>query len=135
MSAAIYILIVPWPYCACAEGALAIGISGDIAKDGYSLGMSVNKDTEEKAREAALDWCRNHGSPATRSNCRIISAFRRQCVAEANDPQAGTPGAGWAVGPDKEAAERMAMANCLATAGRDRQKFCVVATSLCDTKP
>jgi hypothetical protein len=110
-------------------------MSGDIAKDGYSLGIVTNRETETEAREGALDWCRNHGSPVTRANCAIISTFHRQCAAEALDPKAGTPGAGWAVALEKETAEKTAMANCRATAGRDRQNFCEVATSLCDTKP
>ena len=135
VSAAVVLLISPGSHRASAEAALALGISGDIAKDGYSLGITVNKDTEEKAREAALEWCRNHGSPATRSNCRVISVFRHQCAAEANDPEPGTPGVGWAIGADKETAEKMAMTGCLATAGRERQRFCAVATSLCDTRP
>ena len=133
--AAICFFAMAWEDRAWAEGALAVGTSGDIAKDGYSIGIAVNKASPQQAREAALDWCRNHGSPKTRPDCKIISTFRGQCAAEAYDPEPGTPGAGWAIAQDPEEAERMAMADCKATAGRTRQKFCTIATkALCDTK-
>ncbi len=123
------------PHIAWAEGALAVGISGNIAKDGYSIGIAVDRPSNAKAREGALDWCRHHGSAKTSANCKIISTFHHHCAAEANDPKPGTPGAGWAVALDKTTAGEMAMANCLATAGRDRQQFCKVLHTLCDSEP
>ena len=39
---------------ASAIGALAIGVTGDIAKDGYSLGATINHDTEEAARKVRM---------------------------------------------------------------------------------
>ena len=51
-SLALFLLV---PALACAHGALAIGVTGDIAKDGYSLGINVNSQTPEKAREQALN--------------------------------------------------------------------------------
>jgi hypothetical protein len=121
---------------ALADGALAVGVTGDVAKDGYSIGIVVNKDSPQQAREAALEWCRTHGSPKTRAHCKLISGFRRQCASEAYDPQPGTPGAGWAIAQDRETAEKMAMANCAATAGKTRQKFCKLAIeTLCDDRP
>lgn len=121
------------PAIACAHGALAVGITGDIAKDGYSLGINVNSQTPEKAREQALNWCRTHGGPLSKPKCKVISTFQHQCAAEAEDPQAGTSGAGWAVGATKEDAEKIAMSNCVAAAGKARQKLCKVTASLCDT--
>ena len=35
---------------------MEIGIAGDIAKDGYALGIAVNQATEAIAREKALQW-------------------------------------------------------------------------------
>jgi hypothetical protein len=120
---------------ASAIGAIAIGVTGDIAKDGYSLGYTVNHDTEDAARKAALEWCSTHGSQRTRAKCRVIEVFRKQCAAEALDPKAGTPGAGWAVGPDRETAENRALELCKASAGRSRQGFCKLDNYQCDTKP
>ncbi len=124
-----------WPEAVAAEGALAVGTTGNIKKDGYSIGISVNKETSEIARAGALDWCRTHGSPTTRSFCKIITTFHGQCAAEAYDPKPGTPGAGWAVVPDQETAKKVAMSNCDATAGRNRRRFCQIANVLCDAAP
>ena len=104
-------------------------------KDGYSIGIAVNAGTEAVAQKGALAWCRNNGSPQTRAQCKIVESFHNQCVAEANDPAPGTPGAGWGVGPDKKAAEAKAMDMCLVTAGETRRLFCKVAQLLCDGAP
>src|SRR6185437_5220836 len=34
---------------ACAEGAIAIGASGDFAKDGFAFGASINKSSADEA--------------------------------------------------------------------------------------
>jgi hypothetical protein len=130
--AAALLLLTLVPAAACAAGALAIGQTEDLAKDGYSIGIAVNAASDTVAQRAALAWCRNNGSPQTRAQCKVIEAFRNRCVAEANDPAPGTPGAGWAVGDDKKAAEEKAMEMCLATAGESRRLFCKVAQLLCD---
>jgi hypothetical protein len=123
-----------WTQRAAAEGALAIGITGDIAKDGYSIGIAYNSGTEQQAKDVALEHCKTHGGPLSEAKCEIIVTFKDMCVAEAEDPQAGTPGAGWAVGVDKTAAEKMAMTSCLATAGKSRMQYCKIASSVCDGK-
>ena len=125
------LFVAAWSHGAAAEGAMALGVTGNITKDGYAIGINVNSDSEAKARNAALDYCKSHGSDVARAKCEIFATFRDQCAAEAEDPQAGTPGAGWAIAADKAAAEKMAMMNCLATAG-DRGSFCKVVTSVCD---
>src|ERR1700688_3890867 len=66
-------LFAPWPPQAAAEGALAVGITGDVAKDGYSIGIAYNIKTEEEARQGALDHCRKTGSPATKPKCAIVA--------------------------------------------------------------
>jgi hypothetical protein len=123
------------PRGAGAEGALALGITGDIAADGYSIGMDVNSKTEQDARDHALNWCKTHGSPTTKDKCQVITTFHHQCVAEGQDPKPGTPGAGWAIAPDKGTAEKLAMTTCLATAGKDRVGECKIVTSVCDESP
>jgi hypothetical protein len=125
------LFVAAWPHGAGAEGAVAIGMTGNITKDGYAIGININSSSEAEARDAALKYCRSHGSDVARAKCEIVGTFRDQCAAEAEDPKPGTPGAGWAIAADKAAAEKMAMTNCLATAG-DRGSFCKVVTSLCD---
>ena len=125
--------IAVWPQGAAAEGAMALGVTGNITKDGYAIGINVNSGSETQARGAALDYCKSHGSDVARAKCEIFATFHDQCAAEAEDPQPGTPGAGWAIAADKSVAEKMAMMNCLATAG-DRGSFCKVVTSVCDGK-
>jgi Domain of unknown function (DUF4189) len=124
-------LVTAWSQGAAAEGAMAIGVTGNITKDGYAIGININSSSEAEARDAAMKYCGSHGSDVARAKCEIFATFRDQCAAEAEDPQPGTPGAGWAIAADKAAAEKMAMINCLATAG-DRGSFCKVVTSICD---
>jgi Domain of unknown function (DUF4189) len=128
-------LMILRPPCAAAEGALALGITGDVAKDGYSIGINVNSKTGQEARDSALNWCKTHGAKQTEEKCQIVTTFRNQCVAEAQDPKPGTPGAGWALAPDKDTAEKLAMTTCLATAGKTRLDACKVVSSICDTSP
>jgi hypothetical protein len=127
------LFIAAWPQSAAAEGAMALGVTGNITKDGYAIGINVNSSSEGDASDAALKYCQSHGSDVARAKCEIFATFSNQCAAEAEDPQPGTPGAGWAIAADKSAAEKMAMTNCLATAG-DRGSFCKVVTSVCDGK-
>jgi hypothetical protein len=118
---------------AAAEGAMALGVTGNITKDGYAIGININSSSEAEARDAALKYCQTHGSDVARAKCEIFATFHDQCAAEAEDPKPGTPGAGWAIAADKAVAEKMALTNCLATAG-DRGSFCKVVTSVCDGK-
>jgi len=127
------LFVAVWCHGAAAEGAMALGVTGNITKDGYAIGINVNSGSEAEASDAALKYCKSHGSDVARAKCEIFAAFHNQCAAEAEDPKPGTPGAGWAIAADKSAAEKMAMTNCLATAG-DRGSFCKVVTSVCDGK-
>jgi hypothetical protein len=133
---AICAAVLAAPGRAAAEGAMAVGITGDVAKDGYSIGMSVDHPTEDAARKGALEWCRTHGgSPQTEAKCEVIIVFHRQCAAEAQDPEPGTPGAGWAVAADVETAKTVALTNCRASAGKSRMNYCKVVGTNCDTRP
>ena len=88
---------------------MALGVTGNVAKDGYAIGIDINSGSEAEARDAALKYCQTHGSTVARAKCEIFATFRNQCAAEAEDFKAGTPGAGWAIAADKAAAEKMAM--------------------------
>jgi hypothetical protein len=89
-------LYTSWPDSAAAEGALAVGTTGNVARDGYSIGIGSNYATKEEAKNGALDHCRNKGGGGelTKKRCEIVNTFHHQCVAEAEDPKGGTPGAG-----------------------------------------
>ena len=115
LPATLALLLLLGPEQAPAAGALAIGATEDLA-NGYSIGIAINARTEDEARNGALAWCRANGSTQTQARCAIVETFHNQCVAEANDPAPGTPGAGWGVGPSQTAAEAKAMDMCLATA-------------------
>jgi hypothetical protein len=142
MSGVIAAAVCALPWCgtlsltvpAAAEGALAVGASGNVAKDGIALGGAIDKPTKQAAIDQALETCRKYdGAPKMAALCRIVGTFTRECFATAYDPKSGTPGVGWAIGPDKATAEERALAACQATAGASRRKFCKGSQSFCDT--
>ena len=132
MAVAAAALLAPAP--ASADGALAVGVPPDVAKDGFAYGRNVNSPTEQAARDRALQLCRTakDASDKARNLCTVVMSFHRQCVSVAMDPAAGTPGVGWAVAQTRSAAEQQALANCVATAGPTRQQYCVKSDSACD---
>jgi len=117
-----------------AEGAVAVAQPKDVAADGWAIGMSGNYKTEAEARERALTECRtSRDAPQqTRNLCKIVRMFRNACVAAALDPQAGTPGAGWALAATRQEAQQAAIEACRKTAGQARANFCEVSAVQCD---
>jgi hypothetical protein len=117
-----------------AEGALAVGLPADVAKQGIAMGYALNYETTEKAQELALKRCREFqdAPQATRDLCRIVEKFNKRCLAVALDPQFGTTGLGWSVSKNQEVAEELAMEKCVDTAGRKRREFCRVTLTTCD---
>jgi hypothetical protein len=116
-----------------AEGAIAIGASGDFAKDGFAFGAAINKASGDEAAEQALATCRKYeGAPKMAAICQVVFKFSHECYALSFDPDAGTPGVGWAIAGDKETAEDRALKNCQVTAGPNRRQFCKVNQSFCD---
>ena len=124
-----------WPVAASADGALAIGHPTDVASQGFAFGIVGNISTTAQASEQALALCRNAKGAAgsARSVCQVVQTLHQQCAAVAMDPATGTPGAGWAVALDKKTAETEAIQQCSLTAGSDRQSYCAVSVSMCDT--
>lgn len=118
-----------------ADGALAIGLPSDVARDGVAFGWAVRLPRAD-AERVALEQCRSaQGVPdSARSLCRIFESFTDACVAVALDPEDGTPGFGWAIAPTKSGAEAQAMGDCRRTAGAARQAFCAVSVSDCDVR-
>ncbi|MFM9943529.1 MAG: DUF4189 domain-containing protein [Hyphomicrobiaceae bacterium] len=116
-----------------AAGALAIGETNDVSKDGYAYGNAVNARSRDEATQLALERCQNYqGAPEAVKQCKVVTSFLRECYAIALDPEAGTPGAGWAIGVNLEAARKGAVAACEKTAGPGRQGKCKVDSSFCD---
>ena len=116
-----------------ADGALAVGSTANVVKDGIAVGTSVNYESANAAVEAALTRCRGYKpAPKAATLCRSVGTFKNECYAVSFDPKEGTPGAGWAIAPTKELAEERAMAYCQVTAGEDRRDFCKIEESKCD---
>ncbi len=117
-----------------ADGALAVGLPADVAKQGLAMGYALNYATSEKAQELALKRCREFqdAPQATRDLCKIVEKFSKRCLAVALDPQFGTTGIGWSVSKNQEVAEDLAMEKCGETAGRKRREFCRVTLTSCD---
>lgn len=119
---------------ALAEGAIAIGASGNFAKDGFAFGAAINKASTADANQQALETCRKYtGAPKMAAICKVVMTFSQECYALAFDPKAGTPGVGWSISDDKLKAEERAQKNCEVTAGPGRRDFCKVNQSACDT--
>lgn len=125
--------LIMGPSQLAAEGALAVGRTGNVAADGVAIGGSFDKATRAEAIAAALEDCINSPTSRNRWRCKIVSTFTGQCYAVVFDPETGTPGAGWAVAPTLATARKQAMANCQATAEKDRSKFCrITDITACD---
>jgi len=123
------------PHRAAAEGALAVGVPKDVAKDGFAYAYSTGKADMATARTDALETCRkpdSSKSPQGRKLCKVVGTFTNECVAVAIDPKAGTPGVGWAIGGTLQLAEAQAMTRCKATAGAGRRESCKIDNSRCD---
>ena len=116
-----------------ADGALAVGSTGDVVKYGIAFGMVVDQP-KGQAAEKALEHCRTFKAREAAEQCRVVATFSRgECYAVAYDPKSGTPGAGWGIGPDQAAANKKALAMCEETAGPERKGTCRVASADCDT--
>ena len=117
-----------------AEGALAIGLPADVAKEGVAFGYAVSFASQEKAQATAMEYCRTtkDSTDAARALCKVVETFRGQCLSISMDPQAGTPGVGWAVAATKPEAEQRALSACVATAGEGRRGACRISISVCD---
>src|SRR5262245_7474744 len=115
-----------------ADGALAVGSTGDVVRDGIAFGMVVN-EPKEKAGETAVKRCRTFHARAAADRCKLVATFSGECFAVAYDPQPGTPGAGWGIGPNQVAANLKAIAMCEEKAGPARRGFCQVESGGCDT--
>jgi hypothetical protein len=132
---ALLIGVILSPRPAAAEGALAVGLPNNVAKQGFAYAYSTGKYSMDEASAEALKTCKepaSNKSPEARAICAVIASFHDQCVAISEDPQAGTPGVGWAIADDLQTAEAQALAKCQETAGPKRRGACIVDNSRCD---
>ena len=95
---------------AVADGAVAVGSTGDVVKHGIAFGMVVN-EPKEKAADIALARCRafvKGSSPEATARCKVMATFSRECFAVAYDPQPRNAGGrlGRRQGPDRRQPER-----------------------------
>lgn len=118
---------------ALADGALAVGSTGNVVRHGIAFGMVVNEPASTAA-ETALKRCRTFKAREAADRCKVVATFSRECFAVAYDPQPGTPGAGWGIGKDQLSANTKALAMCEETAGPARRGYCQVETGGCDTQ-
>jgi hypothetical protein len=124
-----------WPATGSADGALAVGVPADVAKEGFAYGFALNRPSAEDAERNALSACRQeHPSIDKRAQalCKVVHTFKNQCFAVAMDPKDETPGVGWALAADPQAARKDALDKCMQTAGADRKEFCEVTHAGCD---
>jgi hypothetical protein len=129
------LLLALSPDIVSAEGAAAVGTTGDVRKDGIAFGHAAGYPTKEAASQAALQACRRfEGAPKAAANCRLVATFSGECSALANDPKPGTPGTGWAVAVSEKAAQDRALGACQAMAGADRVQYCTVERTKCDAR-
>jgi hypothetical protein len=126
----------PPPAATASAGALAVALPADVAKSGFSYGYSNNNTDAAHAQAAALNACRTTKDAANdvnlRSLCKVVLNYTNKCIAVSMDPQAGTPGVGWALANDLQTAEDQALAKCQETAGPGRRAACVLDHSACD---
>jgi len=124
------------PDVARADGALAVGLPGDVGRHGVAMGWAFNYPTKQGAQAEALKRCRGYrdAQQSTKDLCRIVESFRRSCLAVAWDPENGTTGIGWAVDRNQKEAEDLAMDGCMETSDKKRREFCRVSVTRCDGK-
>ena len=115
-----------------AEGALAIGLPRDTAREGIAFGYALNYRSRASAEETALGKCRNFqdAPPSTRALCRLVQSFSGQCLAIALDTQPGVHGEGWAIDHSQQVAEQRALNQCRAIA--TRPQACRIVFAQCD---
>ena len=117
---------------AWADGALAVGSTGDVVRYGIAFGVAVDV-AKEMAGEIAVKRCRTFEARKAAERCQVVATFSGECFAIAYDPTPGTPGAGWGVGPEQLTANQKAVAMCEQAAGPARKGYCQVERFGCDT--
>ena len=59
-----------------ADGALAVGSTSDVVKDGIAVGATTNYQIPEEAEQAALERCRNYKPAPKAAAARPTGRYR-----------------------------------------------------------
>jgi len=126
-----------------AESKVAMGLTGNVKRDGFLWGASSG----ESAEKNALNICRGTTKPESskmpdkdrqtsvvHKSCKIVTTFTDQCFVVVIDGDQRTPATtvGWAVEADSATAQRKAAAKCEATADKGHGVPCKVNGTFCD---
>jgi tetratricopeptide (TPR) repeat protein len=115
------------PGAARAAGAIAVGQTDDLARDGYAFGVDYNDLRDSAAADLAVASCRATQARA-RDKCAVVKTFHDECFAFAMDSKLAPRGAEWALALTREAAKAQALSQCRASAGRE----CFLSLNGCD---
>jgi len=123
-------LLILVPRSGACDGALAVGMPANVAREGFAYGSALDSASMDAARTAAIDGCRGALGKRIGGAAQALQGrrhvFRNQCFAVAMDPKDGTPGVGWAIAENQQMADRQAIAQCRTTAGTSRREFCTL---------
>jgi tetratricopeptide (TPR) repeat protein len=115
------------PSAARAAGAIAVGQTDDLARDGYAFGVDYNDLRDSAAADLAVASCRGTQARA-RDKCAVVKTFHDECFAFAMDSKLAPRGVDWALALTREAAKAQALSQCRAAAGRE----CFLGLNGCD---
>ena len=125
--------VIFWSNGSKANGALAVAMSKEGVKGGFSFGLSASYRTSGEARTKALGLCQQATQDEELgASCKVIEVFSGQCGAVAMDPHDDTAGVGWSIAADLQAARNQALSRCRQTAGPELAGACIVEDSRCD---
>ena len=116
---------------AWSKGTVAIGLPGDVARNGVAVGVSYNYVSDQDADAEALKRCAA-APDSTRSLCKVDTHFENQCFAMAMDPKPGTYGVGYKVAATQRDADASALTDCQRTSKSDRSQYCQISYRICD---
>ena len=115
------------PGAARAAGAIAVGETDDLARDGYAFGVDYNDLRDSAAADLAVASCRATQARA-HDKCAVVKTFHDECFAFAMDSKLAPRGVEWALALTREAAKAQALSQCRAAAGRE----CFLGLNGCD---
>lgn len=110
-TSAVCLIVALSPLSARAMSAFAAGVPDDVAAQGLAVGAGYNYSSREGAEARAMQECKTQkdATADVHALCKVVAYFDKECLAVALDPQAGTPGYGWAVGATAALANEQAI--------------------------
>jgi hypothetical protein len=125
-----------WSHAGFAEGAYAVWLLNGNPKQGYALGATADRATAADAQSGALAECRRQSALLKGAECKVIDTFRDACLQDAFNGDANTPSSavGWAVGADRDTANRRSMEACERMRGGAGRPCQLDGQPICDGK-